>query len=219
MRSSWLLIFFLYSLNSIAQAPDFKFGPRFGSGVSDFTKMPDLHSQQVPAFELGLVADRQLKNYFGLEIKPMFSVYGSRTKGMELWGYDKLGNPIYYTFSDIYQVAVVEFPFLAKFGFQVNHLYFNTFFGPSVCADMFGMHSRRYDDENYNFDHGFTGIHIKELYDGCYAGIFGIGVERKMKTGTLGFDITAHKQITPMGKIEGSKFYVQSCTVGISWMQ
>jgi hypothetical protein len=219
MKVRWVIIFIFYSLVSFSQTPGFKFGPRFGFGGSEFTKISNVNSHYVPAVQMGLMARKQFTNFFAVEICPTVSVYGARTYGTEQGGYDTLGRPLYYDYKDNFRIGVVEFPFLAKFSLPVRHFYVDAFAGPSISVSMFGTHSRKYEDDRYNFDHGFTGISIRELYDGCYAGVFGIGVEREMKKGCLGIDISLHHLFTPLGKIEGSKFYVESYTLGVSWMR
>jgi hypothetical protein len=215
-----LVLLLLFSPLAIsAQTPGFKFGPRIGFGVSKFTGLDNAHAENAAALQIGLTARKQLTSYFSIEFCPLVGTYGSRARGIEQDGVDSLGNPIIYTCHDEFRVGVVEFPVLAKFSVGIHHVYINAFFGPSICVNMFGMHSKRYDDERYNFDHGFTGYSIRELYDGCYSGVAGIGIEKETKKGILGFDMRLHQSLTPMGKIENSKFYIGTLTVGITWLQ
>jgi hypothetical protein len=213
------IIFILFPFFLQAQTPGFKFGPRIGIGISQFTRMDNVHSENVAALQIGLCARKQLTKYFALEFCPMVGTYGGRTLGSEQDGYDSLGNPQLYTYRDNLRVGVVEFPLMVKFSVGVNKFYVDAFFGPSVCVTMFGIHSRNYDDDKYNPGHGYSGVSIRNLYDGCYSGIAGIGIEKETAKGVFGVDLRIHQLLTPMGKIEDSKFYIGACTLGVTWLR
>ena len=213
------ILFLLFPFFLQAQTPGFKFGPRFGAGISQFTNMDNVHSENTLALQVGLCARKQFTNYFAIEFCPLVGTYGGRTVGSEVGGYDTLGHPIFYRVKDDFRVGAVEFPLKAKLSLDIGNYYLDFFVGPSICVNMFGSHSRKYDDEKYNSGHGFTGVSIKDLYDGCYAGIAGIGIEKETAKGVFGVDVSWHQMLTPMGKIENEKFYVGTCTLGVTWLR
>jgi len=212
------LLFYFSSIYSVAQIPDFTFGPRIGFGISNFSKLPSKTGNTF-ALQIGLVACKKVKGNFAIEFCPQVATYGSRIYGVEQNGTTRSSAPMLYTFHDDLRIGTVEFPFLAKYSLRVEKIYLNAFAGPQICVSMFGEHSRTYDDQNYNSDHGFSGYSIKDLYDKNYAAVFGIGSEKKIGNGFLGIDVRMQYPLTASGDIELSKFYVASYTLGIAWTQ
>ncbi len=217
MRAVRIVFLFFVSLNAVAQTPGFRFGPRIGFGMSDFSKLPGERNKNVFALQIGLMACKQLNENFAVEVCPQVATYGSRSDGIEQNGVTKSMAPALYSFHDDFRVGVVEFPFFAKYSVPINKIYVNAFAGPEICMNMFGAHSRTYDDKQYNFDHGFSGYSIKDLNDRCYAAVLGFGAEKEIGKGFLGLDMRLQYPLSPSGKIEMSRFYVQAGTLGITW--
>ena len=202
-----------------AQSPGFRFGPRVGIGICRFSRLPGFEMETGPAVQVGLVASHQFNERWGLEFAPMTSFYGANPKGHVQDGVDTTGRPRLFSYREEYRLGIVEFPVMAKIGFNMGVIRVSQLAGVSLGLNMFGIHSRRYDDHRYNEKHSYSDHVVRGIRHGAIAAVGGFCFELELGKGILGLDVRLNKTISPIGRIDGSKFTTESATFGISWKQ
>ena len=82
---------------------------------------------------------------------------------------------------------------------------------------MGGTRSKTYDDPDYNADHGYAGHSMEDLKRGMYSGEVGVAAELNAERGLLAIDFRIHRNLSPLGKLDGTYFSAHMVTVGLAW--
>lgn len=216
MRTLYLLLFVAgIGLRAAAQEPGYYFGPRLELGQAQFTGQPGFYDGL--AVQVGLTSSRQFTESFALQFVPFIGVYNGQRQNGEGDGVHPNGLRKILTYRDKYNIYSVEFPVLVKFsgGFQRAH--FSIFGGPSLGYIMGGTRSKRYDDPVANAGHGYSGHAMDGLKRGMYSGEIGVAAELKATRGLLAIDFRIHRNLSPLGRLEGEYFSAHMMTVGLAW--
>lgn len=198
-----------------AQEPGYYFGPRLELGQSQFTGQSGFSSGL--ALQVGLTSSRQFTNSLAVQFVPFIGIYnGARENGEGDGVYPNGARKILY-YRDKYNIYSVEFPVLVKFSAGFRSVNFSIFGGPSLGYLMGGTRSKKYDDPDYNADHGYAGHGMDDLKRGMYSGEIGVATELKATHGLLSIDCKIHRNFTPLGMLEGKYFSAHMVTVGLAW--
>ena len=221
-RSLLLLAFLLAGFDSFAQTdtsaktkPEFSFGPRIGIGQSKFIGTPAICEPSI-SVNAAITASWQFKRFFGVEFSPAATIYNGKLKRSTRDGVDNLGNPMVYSYKEIFNIYSVEFPAMAEFCIKRKNISLHGFFGPGIGFNMGGTHSKVYNDETYNSHNGIYGHPIYDLKDSFYLCAAGAGIKFKTHNGFVGFDFRMQRTSAIAG-VDGIKFSAQNATIGISW--
>jgi hypothetical protein len=201
-----------------AQSPGFRFGPRLGIGACRLSSLPGMDMGVGRAVQIGLVANRQITRYFGIEFCPLTAFYKANGTGNARDGVDSTGRARLFSFREDYKIGSVEFPLYAKFSIGGGPVYFTQLGGFSVGMNMFGIRSRQYDDAYYNQKHGYWDHFIHGIEDAAAAVVLGFGIEYETKKGgVLALDLRMSHTVSRMGEIDGKNFNSECATIGLSW--
>lgn len=214
MKALWVF-FLLLSATALAQTPSFCFGPRAALGSSQYVDLPASCRSGV-SMQVGINACWQFTNFFALEFSPTATVYGGQIEMSTSDGVDSRGMARIFPYRDIYHIYSMEFAAFAKWSIGGPSVRSHFFFGPGVGLTMGGTHSKRYEDEAYNADNGYSGHSMRGLKSSFPLGIIGAGVEFKMKKGIFGIDLRIGRT-GQVASLEGSQFSARTTTIGMSW--
>jgi hypothetical protein len=210
------VLFFLALCTAVsAQEPGYYFGPRLELGQAQFTGQDGFYSGV--ALQFGLTSSKQFTEDIAIQFVPHVGIYnGTRLKG-EPDGVYPNGSRKILTYRDKYNIYSVEFPLYLKFSGGFQRARFSIFGGPSLGYLMGGTHSKHYDDAAYDADHGYSGHAMKDLKRGMYSGDIGVAVELKETHGLVAIDFKIHRNLSPLGRLDGTYFSAHMMTVGLAW--
>lgn len=216
MRSIYLLLVTsAFCFRLYGQEPGYYFGPRLELGQCQFTGQSGFYDGL--AMQIGLTSSRQFNQGFAVQFVPFIGLYNGQRSTDEPDGVYPNGARKVLTYRDKYNIYSVEFPLLVKFsgGFQKTR--FSIFGGPSLGYLMGGTRSKQYDDPDHNADNGYSGHTMHDLKRGMYSGEVGVASELKGAKGLLVIDFRIHRNLSPLGQLEGNYFTAHMMTMGLAW--
>ena len=216
MRTLYLLLLMIGSTCALfAQEPGYYFGPRLELGQAQFTGQAGFYNGV--AVQVGLTSSRQFTESFALQFVPFIGVYNGARQNGEGDGVYPNGARKILTYRDKYNIYSVEFPLLVKFSGGFRRAHFSVFGGPSLGYLMGGTRSKRYDDPDADASMGYGGHAMDDLKRGMYSGEVGVCTELKGTRGLLVIDFRIHRNLSPLGRLEGTCFSAHMMTVGLAW--
>lgn len=216
MKAIYLIcIFSAIFVRLVGQEPGYYFGPRLELGQTEFTGQHGFYNGL--AIQIGLTSSRQFNEGFAVQFTPFVGMYNGQRQNGEGDGVYPNGTRKILTYRDKYNIYSVEFPLLVKFSGGFRKAQFSIFCGPSLGYLMGGTRSKQYDDPAHNADHGYVGHEMKELKRGMYSGEVGIATELKGTKGLLAIDFKIHRNLSPLGQLDGAYFSAHMMTVGLAW--
>lgn len=198
-----------------AQEPGYYFGPRLELGQAQYTGQTGFYDGV--AVQLGLTSSRQFTDAFALQFVPFVGLYNGARQNGEGDGVYPNGARKILQYRDNYNIYSVEFPLLVKFSGGFQRARFSIFGGPSLGYIMGGTRSKQYQDEAYNAEHGYSGHAMDDLKRGMYSAEIGVASELKATRGLMVIDFRIHRNLSPLGRLEGSYFSAHMMTVGLAW--
>jgi hypothetical protein len=216
MRTLYLLFLtFLFGVKLDGQEPGYYFGPRLELGQAQFTGQNGFYDGL--AMQIGLTSSRQFNQGFAVQFVPFIGLYNGQRSTDEGDGVYPNGSRKFLTYRDKYNIYSVEFPLLVKFSGGFRRAQFSIFGGPSLGYIMGGTRSKQYDDPDHNEKHGYSGHTFEDLKRGMYSGEIGVASELKGTKGLLAIDFRIHRNLSPLGRLEGTYFSAHMMTVGLAW--
>ncbi len=197
------------------QEPGYYFGPRLELGQAQFTGQTGFYNGL--ALQIGLTSSRQFTESFAVQFVPFIGVYNGQRQNGEGDGSYPNGTRKVLTYRDKYNIYSVEFPLLVKFSGGFRRAHFSVFGGPSLGYIMGGTRSKQYDDANHNAEHGYSGHAMEDLKRGMYSGEIGVATELKSAKGLVVIDFRIHRNLSPLGRLEGNYFTANMMTIGLAW--
>ncbi len=145
----------------------------------------------------------QFNNFFGLESGVSFVNKGARVSGFKEDGADFWGNPQYYSYQDVFDLAYAEIPLTAKLSLGFGSFHIKGFAGPGVGFNLYSTQSRLYDNAEYNMSNGFS-TKLNNLEVAELAAIYGTGIEIENPSGQLFYlELRLSDALSSFGKVEG----------------
>lgn len=207
-KNFFIIAAILFSCFTKAQVEGFHVGGRLGLGESTMTGS-GMNVESRLAVAGGVTANYQFTNYFGLNADFLLTSTGAKAKGTARTP-GLFGTESDYSYNERFDLLNAEVPLMAQLSASFGNFITRIYAGPAMNVNLLATHSRIYDNNDYNNDHGITNQRLDNFKNVSYAMAYGIGIGALAKNNQLFFlDLRFTNGFTAMGRINNSDVTIQ----------
>lgn len=202
---------------AFSQEKGFYYGTRVSLGESQLTGGNLQNAGGKLLWQVGGASAYQFTKNAGLTADFLVSGKGGKNQGVTEQG--GITGTRKYTYNDNFSMLNADVPLCVKFSLPLGGLYLKAYGGGSASFNLGGIHTREYDDADYNQDNGFNGRQIKTLETMYFSLVYGAGIDVKAGDGRLFFlDFRAAAPLSDAGSINGERFESKYMALSAGYM-